>query len=758
MTFYWTASSLAISAVVLLVALVVSGLSWRRSGYSSTLGWLELFRVLLIACVLVTLNQPEITQEIAPTHQPTLAVLYDTSGSMATRDVTGPYPAYSDGTAVPTPGTQPLPAATLPVTTAGSSGGVEQELTSRSAAVAQAIEPARWKPLEDRLQVAIEPFSSSLPQPEAGTDLAAALSAASEKFPNLRGVVVLSDGDWNAGQPPVTAAAALRARSVPVFSVTVGSEDRLPDLVLSAADAPTFGVVGKTLRLPFRVISWLPTDRDVIVRLTGTRGESIEQRVRVPAMQDRQDTLAWKPEKTGEYELTLEIPVDELEALPENNKVTIPIDIREEALRVLIVESYPRWEYRYLRNALERDPGVEVNCLLFHPDLKSVGAGRGYLEAFPAESALVKYDVVFLGDVGATAGQLTVDQCRDLARLVRTQAAGLVFLPGFRGYQSFLEGTDLAELSPVVMDATQPRGLGSPRPSRLTLTEAGRRSLLTRLEQDDFDNERVWNNLPGSYWVAAVERAKIGAQVLAVHESESTRFGRLPLIATRTIGTGKVLFMGIDSAWRWREGVEDLYHYRFWGQVVRWMAYQRNMSQGESMRLFYSPDRPLSDHVLTLTANVMNAAGEPLRDGTVVVQTLSPTGQSDSIRLTPAGEDSFGMFTGTFTPREGGTYQFITTCVETGTRLETPVAVLGVEREQIGQPARPDVLREISVVTRGRVTEISQLEALVSELAALPPPAPEVRRFRLWSHPAWAGTLVLLLGVFWSLRKLAGLA
>ena len=44
------------------------------------------------------------------------------------------------------------------------------------------------------------------------------------------------------------------------------------------------------------------------------------------------------------------------------------------------------------------------------------------------------------------------------------------------------------------------------------------------------------------------------------------------MIVTRSAGNGKVLYMGTDSAWRWRKGVEDTYHYRFWGQVVRWMS------------------------------------------------------------------------------------------------------------------------------------------------------------------------------------------
>ena len=68
-----------------------------------------------------------------------------------------------------------------------------------------------------------------------------------------------------------------------------------------------------------------------------------------------------------------------------------PISVREEELEVLVIDSRPRWEFRYLRNALERDPGVEVSCLLFHPGLPKVGGGRSYLSRFPTESELSRF-------------------------------------------------------------------------------------------------------------------------------------------------------------------------------------------------------------------------------------------------------------------------------------------------------------------------------------------------------------------------------
>lgn len=55
---------------------------------------------------------------------------------------------------------------------------------------------------------------------------------------------------------------------------------------------------------------------------------------------------------------------------------------------------------------------------------------------------------------------------------------------------------------------------------------------------------------------------------------------------------GEILYMGTDAAWLRSLGVDDMYYYRFWGQVARWLAYQRNIAPREKVRLFSSPDPP----------------------------------------------------------------------------------------------------------------------------------------------------------------------
>jgi hypothetical protein len=734
MTFHWTTMTLLMSVAVLAVALGCCVVSWQRSGRRRNTGLLECFRFSLIALAVVALNQPERIETFRPAEKPGLVVLHDTSLSMQTKDV------ISAGTATPNTATAPE---TGPIT--------------RQQAIQPAVQSDFWTPLKDRMDIVIQTFSSELPVPERGTDLQIALRNAYDQHPGLRGIVLLSDGDWNTGESPGIMASQLRTAGIPVIAVCAGSEDRLPDLELTATDTAVFGVVGKVMRIPFRIHNWLPVSRDLTLTLTDSGGQSVQKQLRVAGMGQVQDTIEWKPAATGDNELTLSIPVDDAELRRDNNECQLPVSVREEELRVLIVDASPRWEYRYLRNALERDPGVDVNCLLFHPDLNQTGGGRGYLEQFPSEKDLFTYDVVFLGDVGTEPGQLTAEHCEQLRQLVRSHAAGLVFLPGFHGRQQSLSTTPLEELFPVVLDAARPAGIGSPAASRYQLTEAGRRSLLTRLEPADDENERTWSTLPGFHWHAAAQRARIGSQVLVVHDTATNEFGRVPLVVTRPAGTGKVLFMGTDSAWRWRRGIEDLYHYRFWGQVVRWMAYQRNMSRGESIRLFYSPDRPLVDSVMTLNANVMDPSGEPLRAGTVTVNARSPSGKTSTVQLPAAGEDSWGLFSGTFKPDEAGRWTLMTTCAETSARIETSISVVGQEKEQIGQPARPDVLKELADVSRGRLLTTDQMSLLTDLIAELPEPEPSVRRIRFWSHPAMAGVMILLLGIFWTLRKLAGL-
>ncbi|MCH7225769.1 hypothetical protein [Haloferula sp. A504] len=725
-----TPITLVIGIVTLISIAALSFLTWHRSPHRGRTGALEVLRMLVALLIVLLLWKPEWRTVINPESKPVIAILEDSSGSMETLDAE-------------------IPAATDP----------GQPVVTRAEWIDQVVDDELRTTLQaDGSNELIERRIAAPPEDEsalAGTDLSEPFTQLLEQGDNLRAVVLFSDGDYNLGQPPVVASQKLLQRGVPLFTVPVGSGKRLPDLDLISVTAPTYGIVGEKVQIPFTIRSSLEREVRTVVRLRDENGRERTKEVVLPPDAETYDSILWQIDAEGSATLELTVPIAEGERIDSNNSRKFTLSGRPESIRVLVIETLPRWEYRYLRNALSRDPGVDLSCLLFHPQL-GMGDGPDYIAEFPSlPEELARYDVIMIGDVGTE--QLSVEQCGMIAGLVENQASGVVFLPGPKGNQRSLLDTPLGELMPVVLDMDNPQGIVDPVASPLELTGEGRGSLLTLLADTEEGNPDVWRSLPGFFWHSAVVKAKGGTEVLAVHANRRTNFGPTPLIVTSTAGTGKVLYMGIDSAWRWRRGVEDKYHYRFWGQVARWMSYQRNMAAGQRIRLFFAPERPEPGDTVTLNANAFDPNGAPLEKGQVAVDATLPDGSSQRVIL-QKNDSAWGSFSGRLKITQPGEWTLSAKIAgENGEAVETKLLAQGVELEKVGQPARPDVLEEMARIARGRMIQPASLAELIREIAALPEPRPIENRIPLWSQWQTVALVVLLLALFWTGRKLNGM-
>ena len=591
------------------------------------------------------------------------------------------------------------------------------------------------------------------------TDLHSALMRANERGPDIGGIILFSDGDWNAGQAPPDAALALRRRGIPIIALPVGREVPLPDIALTWLPMPKTLVMDDPAHLPFHLENRLARPAEVEVTFKAGE-ETTETRTWVLGPgEDRRDAFLWKPSGEGEHTLTLTSPVLPDETREGNNADETRVTVRRDRVRALLVDSAPRWEFRYLRNALMRDPNVEVSCVLFHPGADmGLGRGPGYLGGFPASmEALTGYDVVFLGDVGVGQGQLTSGQAQWLRGLVERQASGLVFLPGRLGHQARLLDSALGELLPIVFDLRAPgRGIQAAQPSALELTELGRGSVLTLLGDHASESAAIWRSLPGFYWHAPVARSKPGASVLAVHQTSRNTYGRIPLLVTRPFGSGKVLFLGTDGAWRWRRGVEDLYHYRFWSQVARWMAYQRNLAESDRGRIIHYPDAPRAGREVAVHATLLGLDGGPL-DGAHPTLTWKHAGGEQGVLALHEAEGGWGVYRGSWAPGKGGRYEVAVRVEGEDLVLRASIEVAPPPAETTGDPARPEVLRRLAESTNGKFLPANAIDSLPAFLESLAKPKPTVRRHQWWHHPAVLASLILGLSVFWAAGKRLGL-
>ncbi|MFA6290308.1 MAG: hypothetical protein WC637_00930 [Victivallales bacterium] len=726
-SFGWTVIVFGLIAVCL--SLYLSYRQWRATNRKPSVLYLELLRLVIILLIFFSLLRPELITRTREKSEPEIVILQDQSASMETKDMLK----------------------------------ANSEPESRKSAAEKLLADKFYAPVENKFKVSVHGFSapespdkSTATNEIEGTDIAEALTKGVASAKNLRAVILMSDGNWNKGSSPVGAAVKLRNRQVPVYSIVLGGKSYLPDIALRNIKAPSFCLVGEKISIPFQAVNRLPREVRTRIKLSSEGGLESEKEITLPADSSFTDSMIWEPKKEGKFKLTLAIPDENDEMSKDNNRQTFDIAVRKENLKVLIVDSLPRWEYRYLRNAIMRDPGVELNTILFLPGI-GTGAGKNYLDKFPEKNELSKYDVIFLGDVGISQDHLSAENAELIRGLVKYQGSGLVFLPGIRGKELSLSDSPLAELLPVEFDKSSPAGISSPVESKLALTSLGKDHFLTMLADNALQNSYLWRELPGFFWNAPVLSAKTGSSILAVHSGLKSGGGRMPLLVIKEYGNGNVLFMGTDSAWRWRKGVEDKYHYRFWGQVVRWMAHKRHLAHDEGIRLFYTPENPRASQAVFLNASLHDRTGMPVENAEIIVNVKDREGKSlQRLKLFPE-KGGWGAYKGEFTPDRSGSYTLHTECEKNGISLKTEIAVSRESRENIGEPANWNVLGEIAQMTGGEMASPADAAKVISKIMALPKYVDIEKRYLLWCQWWWGLAILLLISVYWTGRKLTGL-
>src|SRR5690606_410363 len=178
-----------------------------------------------------------------------------------------------------------------------------------------------------------------------------------------------------------------------------------------------------------------------------------------------------------------------------NNTQLRPMEVPRERRHVLYIEGEPRWEYKFVRRALDKNPSVRLASLLRTTPNKfyrqGVESADELANGFPAdEETLFEYDALVIGSYEAAA--LTPAQQQMIADFVSRRGGGLLMLAGPRGLADGGWGaTALADVLPAKMPSLQSASFIR-FPVKAYLTAEGERSLLTRLERDDEANRASW--------------------------------------------------------------------------------------------------------------------------------------------------------------------------------------------------------------------------------------------------------------------------
>ncbi len=592
----------------------------------------------------------------------------------------------------------------------------------------------------------------------AASDIEGALGASGE---GAAATVVFTDG----GHAATRAARDLApAAGVPVVFVGVGAGERTRDIEIASVEPPSIAFAGQPLTVRAGVRAAGFAGREVPLLLK--RGEQVlaSRTVALGADGEVQGVrLEWTPPAPGTHPLTLELPVQDGEQIPGNNRVDLSVEAVRDKIRVLLVSGSPSWSYRFLRGALKGDPSLDVVSFIIlrsASDAVDVPQQELSLIPFPTQKIFLEelrnFDLLIFDNFSyqpyLPAGYL--DKVEEFVR-----AGGGFWMLG--GPASYLGGRYQASpLAPLLPVGLSEPGAGSPGfrdvPFTPRLTAAGKaHPFFQGLAAGDPPPLRGYNPSgpagAGSIVLAEVPGGPDGAPQ--------------PLVVLGRHGRGRVLSVLTDSLWNWAfveagRGRGNRAYLAFVRQAVRWSIGDPQLDpvRVEIERRQLAPGESIRARVRVLGEDFLPAASPEL--------TVTLRGPGGETRALAANPESPGVFLVEAAAGGEGTWEILAQAAARGRVYGRASAAIAATwpLEEYRQPGlNRDALSALLSGRRGALLELDgadetarALDEVLADLTGRNAVDTEEPRPLAEMLPAFL-LLLALLTTEWILRRRSGL-
>lgn len=643
------------------------------------------------------------------------------------------------------------------------------------------------------------------------TNLAASLSQGLQSLAGdpLAGIIVLSDGR-SSDVPSAALLEQLKERAAPILAIPLGSEIATPDLALTNVASPSAAFVGDIVPVQ-AVVELLGASEETLlsgVALSGTVElldasgavlDSIDLNAMTPASGSRARpttsaagnpavavTLASRALLEGRQVWSLRLTPKGPDLSASNNSQAITVDLAPSTMRVAYFDGYPRWEYRYLKNLLVREAGVQSTVTLLSADRRSIQEGNVPLDSMPiTASDWSRFDVVILGDL--RPGLFTPEQLTGLRSAISERGVGLLWIAGPAFTPTAWAGTALGDVLPISLGDSASSSQSVPLYAGPVLLAPGPAApALGVMQLGDTagdawpsvlqDKTLNWNQLR---WAQRIDASmlKPAAEALALARplDEDAR-AATPLFITMRYGSGRIVYAGTDETWRFRYARGETLTERIWVPLVRLLAKGSFARLGKPATLEASPTQALANQPVRVTVRVLDqtlldanpqSVNVQLRENADdISQTNAPattlTLLPSTSRLSQLGEPI--TFSSTFVPEQPGLVRITSNDpLLADLALEARVEVSLPEDELRRPQADHALLASLAAHTSGRVLTPSDILAGKVQLADLLPnrerrtlTTPDIET--LWDKPFPWIVLISLLAAEWLIRRLVRLS
>ena len=630
-----------------------------------------------------------------------------------------------------------------------------------AAQLTDALQRGRKAPADfiELFDISGTPLPNGLPeQPQVErTDLGEALRRTTlhPRSRPLAGLVLISDGMDTTGR---TNFQDWENTSVPIHGLgfPAGEMSDL-DLAVGKVQAPGRILVHNELRVEVPVIKTGKLGGAATVVIKRGREMLASQKITLGEGETEQLVpLTFTPQQPGHFVLTAVVESAAGERFLGNNAVHFPVQVDKEPIRVLYLEGFLRWEYKYLKARLEDDPDIALVSVVrrISPELPE---GRGGKDRLTADR-LKNIDVMILGDMEASF--LSRPEYDAIVRWLDDKNHSLLVLGGYRSFgPEGLRTTPLADVLPVVF-ATKPP-LEDEQAFQMQLTDKGQGHPIFMLARDRIKNGELWKEAPPLQGLHVLQGVKPAAEELAVHPRLQVDGKPAVVLAVqRAGGGGQVMVLAADTTWHWARfarllGQNDMLYARFWSQTLRFLA-GRSLEDDRPL-LSVSTDKASYEVGKRVNVTVVRRPRPDLNlaHARMNVEIVSPSGQPIALDLKADPGDP-DVATGSYSPAVGGRFEITASLHAADKPLANQTAeflVQGSDLEMSNAGTNPANLRALAQATGGVYLDIDHAQELADRIAPRERRTTRLLSTEYWNNPVLFGAFLLALTGEWFLRR-----
>jgi uncharacterized membrane protein len=601
----------------------------------------------------------------------------------------------------------------------------------------------------------------------AKTHVGQALERASDELAAvpLAGLVLVSDGADNSHDVLSETLLALRARSVPVYTVGLGRDRFSKDIELSRVDAPRSVLKGSSLVVDVAISqrgfpgSRVQLDVEDSGRIISSREVELSPEGDVSTVR-----VHFTASDAGSRLFRFKVQPQPGEMVTQNNQQEALIVVEDRREKILYFEGEPRFELKFVRRGVAEDKNLQVVVLQRTAENKflrlDVSDSEELASGFPkTREELFRYRGLILGSVEASF--FTYDQLRMIADFVSQRGGGLLMLGGRRSFsEGGYAGTPVAEVLPVALEDLG-GDEGEPFFAELKVepTPVGRTHPVTQFAGDVEESITRWETLPPLSTMNPVQQTKPGATSLLTGTQEEVS-DRQVVLAFQRYGRGKALAFTVHDSWQWQMhadiDLEDLTHEMIWRKLLRWLvSYVPDPVEVTTGKDRYSPGEPV-----TLTAEVDDDTFLKVNNAEVVAEVKTPSGEVIDLEMEWT-VDTDGQYRASFLPGEKGLYEIRVEARRAGNLLgESSSYVLATDLadEYFGAEMNTSLLERIAEDTGGRFYTTDNVAQLAEDMSYVEGGTSVLEEKDLWDMPVLFLLVVALVATEWGYRKARGLA